>query len=95
MKNRTISVKGSEVTVATRHEQNCLSPSDMVRNLDGGGSLIEQWLRTKDTGPFWGVWEQLNNPGFNSVEFDGIEYGARRFHPVGMSNSLPKTIGGN
>jgi hypothetical protein len=73
MKNRIISVKGSEVTVATRHEQDYISLTDMVRNFDGGSALIEQWLKTKDTVLFLGVWEQLNNPGFNSLEFDGIK----------------------
>ena len=35
----------------------------MVRNFDGGGALIEQWLKNKDTVLFLGVWERINNPG--------------------------------
>ena len=27
---------------------------------------------------FLGVWEQLNNPGFNSLEFEGIKNSAER-----------------
>lgn len=72
MKNRTITVKGTEVTVTTRHEQDYISLTDMVRNFEGQGALIEQWLKNKDTVLFLGVWEQLNNPGFNSLEFEGI-----------------------
>ena len=45
----------------------------MVRNFDGGNALIEQWLKNKDTVFFLGIWEQLNNPVFNSLEFDGIK----------------------
>lgn len=45
----------------------------MVRNFDGGPALIEQWLKNKDTVLFLGVWEQLNNPDFNSPEFEGIK----------------------
>ena len=30
------------------------------------------WLRNRNTIEFLGVWEQLNNPGFNPIEFDGI-----------------------
>ncbi len=78
MKNRTISVKGTEVTVTTRHEQDYISLTDMVRNFEGQGALIEQWLKNKDTVLFLGVWEQLNNPGFNSLEFEGIRNEAGR-----------------
>ncbi len=78
VKNRIISVKGTEVTISTRHEQDYISLTDMVRSFDGGSALIEQWLRTKDTVLFLGVWEQLNNPGFNSLEFDGIKSEAGR-----------------
>jgi hypothetical protein len=78
MKNRIINVKGAEVTIATRHEQDYISLTDMVRNFDGGSALIEQWLKNKDTVLFLGVWEQLNNPGFNSLEFEGIKNEAGR-----------------
>ena len=71
-KNRTIVVKGTAVTIATRGEQDFISLSDMVRGFDGGSALIEQWLKNKDTVLFLGVWEQLNNPDFNSLEFEGI-----------------------
>ena len=50
----------------------------MVRNFDGAGALIEQWLKNKDTVLFLGVWERINNPGFNSLEFEGIRNEAGR-----------------
>jgi len=50
----------------------------MVKHFDGGGALIEQWLKNKDTVLFLGVWEQLNNPAFNSLEFEGIKNQAGR-----------------
>jgi len=78
MKNRTINVKGTEVAIATRHQQDYISLTDMVRNFEGGSALIEQWLKNKDTVLFLGVWEQLNNPGFNSLEFEGIRNEAGR-----------------
>ena len=65
-------------TIATRHEQDYISLTDMVRNFDGGSALIEQWLKNKDTVLFLGVWEQLNNSGFNSLEFEGIRNEAGR-----------------
>ena len=78
MKNRIINVRGVEVTIAIRHEQDYISLTDMVKNFDGGSALIEQWLKNKDTVLFIGVWEQLNNPSFNSLEFEGIRNEAGR-----------------
>ncbi len=78
MKNRIINVKGSEVAVVVRLEQDYISLTDMVKHFDGGSALIEQWLKNKDTVLFLGVWEQLNNPGFNSLEFEGIRNEAGR-----------------
>ena len=78
MKNRTITVKTSSITVVSRHEQDYISLTDMVRSFEGGSALIEQWLKNKDTVLFLGVWEQLNNASFNSPEFDGIKNEAGR-----------------
>ncbi|MDP2805053.1 MAG: KilA-N domain-containing protein [Gallionellaceae bacterium] len=80
MTSRIITVQGSVVSIATRHEQDYISLTDMVKNFDGGSALIEQWLKNKDTVLFLGVWEQLNNPGFksNSPEFEGIRFEAGR-----------------
>lgn len=55
-----------------------MSLTDMVKHFEGGSALIEQWLKNKDTVLFLGVWEQLNNPGFNSLEFEGIKNEAGR-----------------
>lgn len=33
---------------------------------------MRNWLRNRNTIEFLGVGERLNNPDFNSVEFDGI-----------------------
>ena len=77
-KNRTINVKGTNVVIASRHEQDYIALTDMVRNFEGGSALIEQWLKNKDTVLFLGVWEQLNNAVFNSLEFEGIKNEAGR-----------------
>ena len=78
MKKRAINVKGIPVTVVERHEQDYISLTDMVQGFEGGSALIEQWLRNKDTVFFLGVWEQLNNAAFNSLEFEGIGNAAGR-----------------
>jgi hypothetical protein len=80
MKNRVINVKGGDIAIVTRQEQDYISLTDMVKNFDGGSALIEQWLKNKDTVLFLGVWEQLNNSDFNSnsPEFEGIRIEAGR-----------------
>jgi hypothetical protein len=73
-----INVRGTEITVIRREDDDFISLTDMVRNFEGGLALIEQWLKNKDTVLFLGVWEQLNNPNFNSLEFEGIRNEAGR-----------------
>ena len=65
----------------SKDDEDYISLTDMVQNFDGGSKLIELWLRNKDTVEFLGVWERLNNPNFNSLEFEGIrnEAGLNRF----------------
>jgi len=78
MKNRIITVKSAPIAIVSRLDQDYISLTDMVRRFEGGGALIEQWLKNKDTVLFLGVWEQLNNPVFNSPEFEGIKNEAGR-----------------
>ncbi len=80
MKKCIINVKGGDIAIVSREEQDYISLTDMVKNFDGGGALIEQWLKNKDTVLFLGVWEQLNNPEFNSnsPEFEGIRSESER-----------------
>jgi len=80
-KKRKINVDGSEITVVANNEQDYISLTDMVRNIENGLALIEKWLRNKNTIEFLGIWEQMYNPDFNSIEFEGIknEAGLNRF----------------
>ena len=53
----------------------------MVRDIENGVSLIEKWLRNKNTIEFLGIWKMMYNEDFNSPEFEGIknEAGTNRF----------------
>jgi hypothetical protein len=77
-KKSTIEVQGTAITVLAGEHGDYISLTDMVRNFEGGSALIEQWLKNKDTVLFLGVWEQIHNPGFNSLEFEGIRNEADR-----------------
>jgi KilA domain-containing protein len=80
-KSKKIEVEGSEITIITSEKQDFISLTDMVRNIDNGSSLIENWLRNKNTIEFLGIWEEIYNPDFNSPEFEGIknQAGLNRF----------------
>ena len=77
-KKSTSEVQGSAIAILSQPGGDYISLTDMVRHFDGGGALIEQWLKNKDTVLFLGVWERINNPGFNSLEFEGIRNEAGR-----------------
>jgi len=50
-------------------ELNRYSPHDFNAHTD---STFQNWLQNRNAIGFLGVWEQLNNPGFKPIEFDGI-----------------------
>ena len=77
-KRSTIEVQGTSISILSQPGGDYISLTDMVRGFDGGSALIEQWLKNKDTVLFLGVWERINNPAFNSLEFEGIRNEAGR-----------------
>jgi hypothetical protein len=77
-KSTSIEVQGTEITILSCEQGDYISLADMVRHFERGGALIEQWPKHKDTVLFLGVWERLNNPDFNSLEFEGIRDEAGR-----------------
>lgn len=79
--SKVIVVKEIPVTIIEVNQQDYISLTDMVRNMEDGLVLIEKWLRNKNTIEFIGIWEKINNPEFNSSEFEGImrEAGINRF----------------
>ena len=70
-----IEVKGTAITVVSQPEQDFISLTDIARFKDSGRTdyIIQNWMRNRNTIEFLGIWEQLNNPGFNPIEFDGIK----------------------
>ena len=65
---------GAAVRVTRIEEKDFISLTDIARHrdTDRGDYIIQNWMRNRNTIDFLGIWEQLNNPGFNSIEFDGI-----------------------
>ena len=75
MKKQKINVIQNEVTVLTKGKDDYISLTDIARYKDTERSdyILQNWLRLRSTIEFIGLWEKLHNPGFNSIEFDGIK----------------------
>jgi len=71
----TIEVQGTAIAILSRNEDDyiCLTDIARHRNAERTDDLVRNWLRNRNTVEFLGVWERLNNPDFNPVEFDGIK----------------------
>jgi hypothetical protein len=69
-----INVLDQQITVQTRDDADYICLTDIARYKDAERTddLIRNWLRNRNTVEFLGLWEQLNNPGFKPVEFDGF-----------------------
>ena len=78
MAKKTITVQGAEINIVDEHDNDYICITDMVKGFEDGRSLIDQWLRNKDTILFLGVWERLNNPDFRQDKFQEINQEAGR-----------------
>ena len=82
-KNKIINVQGREITLISDKVNDFISLTDMARYRDAERTnyIIQNWMRTRSAIEFCGLWEQLNNPNFKSIEFDAFknESGANSF----------------
>ncbi len=71
---RSIDVQGSSIGIIAQNNEDALCLTDIAKfkNPDHPDDVIRNWLRSRTTVEFLGVWERLHNPRFNPVEFDGI-----------------------
>jgi hypothetical protein len=60
-----------------------ISLTDIARQRDSERSdyILQNWLRNRSTIEFIGLWEQIHNPIFNSIEFDGIKIRVIKLFP--------------
>lgn len=72
--NTSIEVQGTpiKVQVIDGNDHICLTDIAKSKNAEHPDDLIRNWLRNRNTLELLGIWEQLHNPAFNPVEFDGI-----------------------
>ncbi len=70
-----LQVLDTEIATDNRNgiEYICITDIARYKNSERTDDLIRNWLRNRNTIEFLGIWEQLNNPSFNPVEFDGFK----------------------
>jgi hypothetical protein len=73
-KNKKIEVQGTEITIFSHAKDEYISVTDIARFKDPKRTdyIIQNWMRNRNTIEFLGIWERLNNPDFNPIEFDGF-----------------------
>lgn len=67
-KNKTINVKGTEISILEKDNLDYISLTDMVKGF-GDDTMIYSWMRNRNTLEFLGIWEEMNNPNFKGNEF--------------------------
>ncbi len=80
----TIQAKETAISVISRiGEDDYISLTDIARykNPEEPNAVVANWMRLRSTIEFLGLWEQMNNPGFKPLEFEGFktEAGANAF----------------
>lgn len=69
-----VDVKGTEVSIQLVNGEEYISLTDIARYKDKERTdyIISNWIRNRNTIEFLGMWEMINNPDFNPIEFDGF-----------------------
>ena len=77
-KNQLITVQGVEIKTFKGQYGDYISLTDIARNKNPNEpkDVVKNWMRSKSTIEFLGLWEQINNKMFKGVEFDSFMYEA-------------------
>ena len=77
-KNKIILVKRISITTFKQGKDDFISLTDIARNKNPAEpkDVVKNWMRSRTTIEFLGLWEQLNNPEFKGVEFDSFLFEA-------------------
>ena len=77
-KNQKIEVQGIDIVLYEDKKEDFISLTDIARfkNPTEPKDVVKNWMRSRATIEFLGLWEQLNNPDFKGVDFDPLLYEA-------------------
>jgi hypothetical protein len=67
-------LKDLEVVTFSKEDHDYISLTDIARFKDKERTnyIIQNWMRTRSTIEFLGLWEKVNNKFFKSIEFDAF-----------------------
>lgn len=70
-----IHANGIDIRVSSSVESDYISLTDIAkrRDVENPRYIIQNWMRNRSTVSFLGLWEELNNPNFNRVEFEAFK----------------------
>ncbi len=73
-KGKVLQVKQSSIKVITQDKTDFISLTDIARHKDAGhtDSIIQNWMRNRNTIELLGFWETIYNPNFKPLEFEGF-----------------------
>ena len=74
-KATSLTVQNTAINLKRINASDFLSLTDIARakNPDEPKDVVKNWLRSRQTIDFLGLWEQINNPDFKGVEFDSFK----------------------
>lgn len=84
MANNEVLVEGIDVRFKKINKEDYISITDIAKyfNSQDPSGVIRNWMSNKDSFEFYSLWEEINNPNFNSVQMRRIkteEVGYNRF----------------
>lgn len=71
-KKSVITVQGASISILKQAASDYISLTDIARyrNTQEPSSIINNWMRSRSTIEFLGLWEKLSNANFKPLEFD-------------------------
>lgn len=72
---KKIEVQGKEISIMSRDDSDYISLTDIARfrNTSEPFAVINNWMRSRGTIEFLGLWEKLSNPDFKLSNSRGLE----------------------
>ena len=69
---KSLTVKDINIRIFSVKKEDFISLTDIARykNSDDPRFVVQNWMKTRSVVEFLGLWEIINNPDFNRVEFD-------------------------
>lgn len=69
-----IEVKGLSINITGIEDNDYISLTDLTRikNSKEPKDVVKNWMRTRSTLEFLGLWEKMNNPEFRGVDFEPL-----------------------